>query len=113
MDMEITYYLSGPMAGYEDHNYAAFEKATSILRDTGLIIKSPHEIKRAEIAKGSLPWEDYLKVDIRALLDCDAIILLAGWPSSKGARLELEIALDLMMDVYFYHEYSLTRMSAL
>ena len=34
-----------------------------------------------------------------ALVQCDAIYLLKGWESSKGTRLELEVALALGLDV--------------
>ena len=43
-----------------------------------------------------------MRADISALLECDTIVLLPGWPKSRGARLELTIAMELGMDVYFY-----------
>lgn len=37
-------------------------------------------------------WGCYLRNDLAALLDCDAILMLPGWESSHGARLELTVA---------------------
>jgi hypothetical protein len=44
-----------------------------------------------------LTWEQYLRRDIRVLLDCDGIALLPGWERSRGAQLEAHIAHALGM----------------
>ena len=41
---DLTWYLSGPMAGYAGHNFAAFEETASALREQGWHIVSPHEV---------------------------------------------------------------------
>ena len=38
------------------------------------------------------PWEQCLRADIKAMLDCDTIALLPGWERSRGAHLELHVA---------------------
>ncbi len=38
-------------------------------------------------------WEDFLRMDIEWLRMCDAIVLLPGWQTSRGARMEYEEAL--------------------
>ena len=43
----------------------------------------------------NLSWSDFMKVDIKALLDCNAIIMLKGFEKSKGSKLELKIAEEL------------------
>ncbi|WP_278833509.1 DUF4406 domain-containing protein [Porphyromonas cangingivalis] len=48
-----------------------------------------------------LSWEDYMRIDIKALMDCEAICMLNGWEESKGARLEFHIAQSLGMHVFF------------
>jgi hypothetical protein len=42
-------------------------------------------------------WACYMRHDLRALLTCDAILLLPEWESSAGARLEAEVAQTLGM----------------
>jgi len=48
----------------------------------------------------SLQWIDYMRADIKALVDCDAILMLPDWEESDGAKLELLIAQGLKMKVY-------------
>lgn len=106
----MRYYLSGPLSGYDHDNFPAFIAACEVLRAQGLTVVSPHE----KTIEGTADWVTYLRADLALLLDCDAIILLEGWPTSKGARLELDVALGLGLAVYFYSTDArgLTRMSA-
>ncbi len=80
-------YISGPMSGYPGFNYPAFEAAQQELgKDTCI---SPHNIHHGET---DLSYEGYMKRDIQALLMCDEIVMLPGWESSRGAKLERSIA---------------------
>lgn len=96
----VRWYLSGPMSGLPLHNVPAFDRAARLLRAEGLTIVSPHE----QDGEGdpATPWHHYLRRDLRLLVDCDGIILLPGWPASKGARLELHVALELGMAVRYF-----------
>ena len=46
-------------------------------------------------------WLDYMRADIKELVDCDAILMLDNWKESDGAKLELIIAQGLKMKVYY------------
>lgn len=95
-------YLSGPMTGFSRCNYDAFTDAARALRSAGHAVVSPAEIDHpGETGPGSLPWAVYIRRDLAALLDCEAIALLPGWPASRGARLELAIALELGFEVFY------------
>ena len=37
-------YVAGPMRGYVDYNYPAFDSACEVLREAGYDVVSPHEI---------------------------------------------------------------------
>lgn len=112
MDFDITYYLSGPMAGYKDHNFPAFEIATGQLRDAGLKILSPHEVEHPGLSGKEEEWKEYLANDLKAMVaDTQSIILLRGWPQSRGAGLELTTSLSLLRPVYYYHNWMLTDMN--
>ena len=37
-------------------------------------------------------WDEYMRVDITAMMRCNAIYMLRGWQYSRGARLENHIA---------------------
>lgn len=100
-------YVAGPMRGYPNFNYAAFEAAKEKLENTGLWVVSPREIDRifhVEVENGELSQAELRKLAIRimvAMVDCDSIYLLRGWVKSKGARMELAIAEFLGLDVHF------------
>lgn len=82
-------YLAGPMTGYPDYNYPAFDKAARQLRMDGVDVVSPHELFKGETG---LPWEHYMREGLKVMLDCDGIALLPGWLDSRGARIETVVA---------------------
>jgi nucleoside 2-deoxyribosyltransferase len=90
----MRYYLAGPMTGLPEYNFPTFERVATLLRKEGLDIASPHEIDHNETpeTRGSLPYWVYLKAAFKLMLECDGIILLPGFRSSKGAREELYVA---------------------
>lgn len=94
-------YISGPMTGYVDHNFPAFHAAADHLRGKGYEVVNPAEMDdpsatHEELA--AIPHWWYLRRDIRALMDCDAIYLLPGWRWSKGANLEATVAAGCGID---------------
>ena len=101
-DFERTYYLAGPMTGYEEFNYPAFERSQRELRGDGVNVESPHSIPWPEIPHdGEELWQTMMRQALRLLLACEGIILLRGWTESKGALVEYNIATALKMPVYF------------
>ena len=92
-----TVYLSGPMTGLPEFNYPAFHNAAQRWREAGWTVLSPAEL---DIQEGeALTWAEYLRRDLRLLLDCDAIAMLPGWEDSKGAALERHVAATLGLAV--------------
>lgn len=89
-------YLSGPMTGYMDLNFPAFHAAAARLRERGHDVVNPAEVN----PDAAMPWEQCMREDIKALCDCEAIVLLPGWEGSKGAHLELHIAHRLGLRVH-------------
>lgn len=108
-----TWYVSGPMTGYTNFNYEAFDYACQVLRTQGRAVISPHEIKHDDGGiPGAAPWDSYLRNDLMALINgCTGIVLIQGWPESRGARLELEIALGLGLEVAFLDGWNFIEMS--
>ena len=92
-----TVYVSGPMSGLPDHNYAAFAAAQARLEAEGYRVRSPHRIGQRE----GWAWEDYMRRAVALLVQCDAIHMLPGWETSHGARLELSIAQQLGFTVTY------------
>lgn len=90
------WYLSGPMSGLPELNFPAFNRAAAKLRALGMRIVNPAE--HQGLPDGS-PWADYMRQDIRLLMDCQGIVMLPGWEQSNGARLEHHIAEALGLPV--------------
>ena len=91
-------YLAGPMSGLPNFNYDLFGLATLMLRERGHEVHSPHEGHDKD--PGEEDYSYYLISGIEKLLRCDAIVLLPGYEASKGAILELHIAIKCKMAVY-------------
>ena len=89
-------YIAGPMSGLPDLNFPAFFAAAAQLRALGHSVVNP-----AEIDQGKNPtWVSCMRKDIPRLIQCDAVVLLPGWATSRGAGLELHIANALDMPTY-------------
>ena len=86
-------YISGAVTSDPDFR-KKFDKAEKLLYTKGYIPVNP--VKGEEDGKD---WSYYMKKDIQKLLSCDAIYVLSDWYDSKGARLEINIALELGLEV--------------
>lgn len=86
-------YVSGPMTGMPELNHPAFNKAAAQLRAQGIAVFNPAELPK----NNSWSWCDYMRADLKALMDCTEILMLPGWEKSKGARLEMHVAIALGM----------------
>jgi hypothetical protein len=90
-------YLSGPMSGYADYNFPAFNAAAAYLRGLGYGVFNP-----AENFGGRVDYlrAVYMRADIEQLLLANFVVVLPGWERSKGASLEVAVALELGLPVW-------------
>jgi hypothetical protein len=93
-------YLSGPISFDKDF------KDKFALAESKVASKGYHPINPVVIGEtlkkhlGRDPsYEEYLREDFRALLDCQIIIMLPGWKNSTGAMREHDLALWSGLDV--------------
>ncbi|MEO8640911.1 DUF4406 domain-containing protein [Pseudomonas sp.] len=93
-------YLAGPMTGFEDFNFPAFNKMAADLRARGYVVENPAEHGVVTDAD----WADYMAYDLTRLGLCGMVAVLPGWVNSKGARLEVHIARELGMTVVNAHD---------
>lgn len=93
-------YISGKMTGVKDLNRFKFEQAEVLLRCNGYEVVNPHKILPYF---PDLTWKDYMKADIKALMDCDMVAVLDDWMWSKGACVEIGLALDLDYPIISAH----------
>ena len=103
----MTIYIAGPMTGYEDWNFPAFNEAAKTLRDycnAETLILNP-----AETNDGDPNHADgrkyYIRVSIENVLCADMLVLLDGWRESKGALLEVSIARELEIPCIEYSKF--------
>lgn len=87
-------YVVGPVTGRENLNREAFDEAARALRGAGHFPSIPHRNVPPDA-----PWEDAMKSSIRAMLRCEGVARLPDWRSSRGARIESKLALDVGMPV--------------
>lgn len=102
-------YLAGPMTGLPQLNFPAFREAARRLRRDGYAVVSP-----AENAGGdtSQPKTVYMRMDLRAILDADAVVFLPGadgisapWLDSDGACSEAVAARAIGCPAYLYQPF--------
>lgn len=91
MDMKL--YLCGPMTGIDAFNYPLFFAESDRLHKLGYSVENP--AANPEQAD----WASYLRVALTQMLTCDAVALLPGWATSRGACLEVHVAKALGMPV--------------
>lgn len=91
-------YLSGPITGIENYkeNFEAAEReARERLSDWEPEIFNPANITLPDTAT----HEDYMKICMQKLADCDTIYMLNGWQNSRGACREYGYALGTRMAI--------------
>tara|TARA_R110002020_G_scaffold1459_5_gene6580 strand:+ start:256 stop:606 length:351 start_codon:yes stop_codon:yes gene_type:complete len=108
---ENSVYLSGAISGRDwkvaKGHFKAFEYCLEdeITRDPspnqekmGFRIVNPTDLDEQE------SWVDYMKIHIPAMIGCEAVVMLTGWETSRGAALERMIAHELKMPIYYEEE---------
>lgn len=87
-------YLAGPMSGLPDCNYPTFNYNAKLLEEAGYTVVNPAQSQLSEAY-----YTDFLREDLRLLLDCDGVATLKRWEGSVGARNEVMVAGVLGMPV--------------
>jgi hypothetical protein len=115
---EIKWYLAGPMTGIPQFNYPLFDQVAGELRLAGFDITSPAEMDNEDTREEALAsptgihpggitngetWGDFLARDVKLIADeLEGVILLPDWQKSRGARLEVFVAINCKHPVYAY-----------
>lgn len=88
-------YLCGPMSGLPEKNFPAFYAEAARLRTLGYEVINP-----AELNPDDCTWLEAMRVDITAMMTCDALATLPGTSKSRGASTEVDLAVSLGFDVF-------------
>lgn len=99
-------YIAGPMRGLPLYNFPAFDAAADVWRRIGFEVINPAEVDR--IMDGLDPYdphpmrtfEEYMRRDIKLLLQVDAIAFLPGWQHSTGAVTEYMVGAALGLALF-------------
>lgn len=87
-------YIAGPMSGYPNYNFEAFDATRNSLLFDGYVVLSPADIDRAIIRINSSRLDDYIYRDFYALWLLantwkePRMLFLPGWQQSVGANAE-------------------------
>lgn len=89
-------YIAGKVTGLpQEEVVAKFAKAQQELQDMGYEAINPVEIVKTQAEAFHTTWQKAMKLCIKALLDCEAVLLLPCWQYSVGAQIEQELADNL------------------
>lgn len=119
MPKKMRVYLSGQISNLTEEEYKAnFERAGALCRAEDWEVVNPLEVEPCKdfMCGGSKPdnpsgqklhaYSCYMRHDIKAELDCDAIVMLPNWKNSNGAKFELEVATMCGLWIFFIdHDY--------
>ena len=91
-DKKKKVYLSGQITGLSEEEYKKnFNEAELYLTGLGFDVVNP--VSYTPIPNGS--WTDYMRRDIKLLMDCDYIYMLDNWTESTGAKAEFRLAVEI------------------
>ena len=111
-----TIYIAGPMRGYEEYNYPAFDRCANVLIAQGWEVVNPAQLDRDAGKPMADPlsfapdtnYEDHefmrkaLCRDMVAICEnCTAIYMMSKWENSKGAQAEWALAKAMGPDVHY------------
>lgn len=100
-DKHTKLYIAGPMTGYEEANYPAFNEAARVLQDAGYETVNPVDVHEPE----QCHYVDLLREDLIMMFTAHAVAVLDNWWESTGARNEVAVAGLLKMPVRTVSEW--------
>lgn len=93
-------YVAGPMTGVPGGNRDEFLRVEHELRDLGYDVLNPARIEELYNPGGApRAWDWYMRHALQMLAACKGVATLAGWTYSRGATLEVDVAMRLGMGV--------------
>ena len=90
-------YISGKITGLDNAKEifdAAEKKVSENYQDAEIVnpMKLPHDHDKT--------WESYMRDCLVEMMRCDTIYVLENWEDSKGAKLEVALAIQLNFNIF-------------
>ena len=93
-------YLAGPMTGVKGFNRKRFMDAEKSILETYMTVT----VLNPALLPVDLPEDAYMPICLAMLEQADAVAMLPGWGTSRGARLEKEYAEKQGKTILIYRE---------
>ena len=116
MKRKPTIYIAGPMRGYADGNFPAFDRQERVLKEQGWEVINPATLDRTEGCppnghENFDPVTDYEDQEfMREALGrdclvicktCTAMYMMSRWEKSRGAKTEWHLAKALGLEIFY------------
>lgn len=90
-------YIAGRIANEPDY-IAKFKRACAEVEQLGFTAISPCDIHDKCIHTA---WEQWMVCDLHTMLDCHGVYALRDWKCSKGATIEVQLAMRLGKEIIY------------
>lgn len=100
--MEQKCYIAGKISGLEYSEFSEnFRQARVVVEKFHMTPVCPLDLNKVSEMHHSDTWKNYLKRDIKAMMDCDCVYAMKNWKESKGATIEVDLANALGIPVFY------------
>lgn len=98
-------YISGAISDLEEQaTRKRFREAQEGWKALGFPVINPFDLydeAKNYYASESIAWGKMMRLDLKALEECQTIYMLKGWENSPVARIEREFAMRLRLEVIY------------
>lgn len=91
-------YIAGKVTGLPEKPTAEkFAKASQAIKDNNMDAINPIEV----VNDPTTQWDAAMKLCVAALLTCDAVFALLCFDDSRGAKVEIWLAMNLAIPIFY------------
>lgn len=111
LDLYNKVYICGPITGMAGLNKDLFDKAEEVFKKMGKIVTNPHKLVPIELIEKYIDepkrlWTEAMRICLPSVATQDAVFVLDGWNSSRGATVEIFTAQTLGIPVFYFKDMS-------